>query len=359
MIKKYLPGTIRILVFLLFIVSGIAKMFPLWAFEKQLVDLGLATWCSAPYFTRLLIALEIAIGIAILQKHHLKKNVIPTAVFLLIIFNIHLIIEMNRHGVLNGSCGCFGQLIDMSPLAAFIKNIIMIGLLIYLYRIIPWDEKGKQKSFYLILILLSSLLFMFILFPFSPCRKNVEQEISVLNTDSVQNKVPVTSMITESSNKGEGKKEINQESTILSQPKRVHSRFSDYRTFGGKHVNLDEGEKIICLFAAGCDHCKETAKAIYTLSKKDNFPEVYVLFMDEETNLIPDFFKETGCAFPYQVIDVAKFWQLMGDNGNTPGIFYLWNGNIVRFYEGTENNKFDPEGFKRYMDPLLNDPVKE
>ncbi|MDP3684408.1 MAG: hypothetical protein Q8S01_10795, partial [Ignavibacteria bacterium] len=62
-------------------------MFPLWAFEKQLVDLGLATWCSAPYFARLLIALEIAIGITILQKHHLKKIVIPTAIFLLIVFS--------------------------------------------------------------------------------------------------------------------------------------------------------------------------------------------------------------------------------------------------------------------------------
>jgi len=353
MIKKYLPGTIKILVFLLFMVSGIAKMFPLWAFEKQLVDLGLATWCSAPYFTRLLIALEIAIGIAILQKHHLKKIVIPTAVFLLIVFSIHLTVEMYRHGVLNGNCGCFGQLIEMSPLAAFIKNMIMIGLLIYLYRIIPGSESGKQKSIYLILILLSSLLLMFILFPFSPCGKNVEQERSLPNTDSVKNKIPVTSMITESSNKGEGKKEINQETTIVSQPKRVHSRFSVYRTFGGKHVNLDEGKKIVCLFAAGCDHCREVAKVICGLSEKDNFPQVFILFMDEETNLIPDFFKEMGCAFPYQVIDVAKFWPLMGESGNTPGVFCMWNGNIVKFYEGTENNKFDLEGFKRIYESAI------
>lgn len=319
-------------------------MFPLWAFEKQLVDLGLATWCSAPYFARLLIALEIVIGIAILQKHHLKKIVIPTAVFLLLVFSIHLTIEMHRHGALNGNCGCFGQLIDMSPLAAFIKNIIMIGLLIYLYRIIPGNEGGKQNSIYLILILFSSLLFMFILFPFSPCMQKINSEKTISKVDSIQNKLP-------SSASPEAVADIRKKTThnksVVYEPKKVSSRFVEYTTFGNKRVNLDEGKKIVCLFAAGCEHCKETAKAIYTLSKKDNFPEVYILFMDEETNLIPDFFKETGCAFPYQVIDVAKFWQLMGDNGNTPGIFYLWNGNIVKFYEGTENNKFDPEGFKK------------
>ena len=344
MIEKYLPRTIRILVFLLFTVSGIAKMFPLWAFEKQLVDLGLATWCSAPYFARLLIALEIAIGIAILQKHYLKKIVIPTALFLLIIFSIHLTIEMYRHGALNGNCGCFGQLIDMSPLAAFIKNMIMIGLLIYLYRTIPADEEKEQKFIYLILLMLSSLLFMFIFFPFSPCRQKINLEETIIKVDSAQNKQP-------SSASPEAAADIRKKTTpnksVVSEPKKVTSRFAEYTTFENKHVTLDEGKKIICLFAAGCDHCIAVAKAICGLSKKDNFPHVYILFMDEETYLIPDFFKETGGTFPYQVIDVSKFWQLMGDNGNTPGVFYLWNGNIMKFYEGSGNNKFDLEGFQK------------
>ncbi|OIO15619.1 MAG: hypothetical protein AUJ54_12605 [Ignavibacteria bacterium CG1_02_37_35] len=344
MIEKYLPRTIRILVFLLFLVSGIAKMFPLWAFEKQLVDLGLATWCSAPYFVRMLIALEIAIGITILQKHHLKKIVIPTAIFLLIIFSIHLAIEMYRHGALNGNCGCFGQLIDMSPLAAFIKNMIMLGLLIYLYRIIPAEEKGKQKSICLILILFSSLLFMFILFPFSPCRQKINLEETVIKVDSAQSKQPSSTSSEAAADIG---KKTTQNKSVVSEPKKVTSRFAGYSTFGNKQVNLDEGKKIICLFAAGCDHCREAAKEIYSLSKKDNFPEVYILFMDEETNLISDFFKETGGTFPYRVVDVSKFWQAMGESGNTPGVFFLWNGNIIKFYEGVGNNKFSPEGLKK------------
>jgi hypothetical protein len=63
--KAYLPWTARIVVSILFLVSAVSKMFPLWMFEKQLVDLGICGWCDAPYFSRLLIALEVAIGIAI------------------------------------------------------------------------------------------------------------------------------------------------------------------------------------------------------------------------------------------------------------------------------------------------------
>jgi len=103
--------------------SGIAKMFPLWMFEKQMVDLGIASWCIAPFLARLIIALELAIAIAILQNHYVRKLVIPITIALLIAFNIHLTIEMVKHGAMNGNCGCFGQFLPMTPLEAFIKTL--------------------------------------------------------------------------------------------------------------------------------------------------------------------------------------------------------------------------------------------
>ena len=78
-------------------------MFPIWMFEKQLVDLGICGWCEAPYFSRMLIALEMAIGVAILQKHFLRRFVIPVTAFLLVAFCIHLSIEMVKHGAMNGN----------------------------------------------------------------------------------------------------------------------------------------------------------------------------------------------------------------------------------------------------------------
>ena len=63
--------------------NDLAKSFPIWAFEKQLVDLGIVNWCNAPYLARLIIALETAIAIAILQKHYIKSFVIPVTILLL------------------------------------------------------------------------------------------------------------------------------------------------------------------------------------------------------------------------------------------------------------------------------------
>jgi hypothetical protein len=347
-IEKYLPWSIRIFVSLLFLVSAVAKMFPIWAFEKQFVDLGVASWCQAPYIARLMIALELAVSIVILQRNFLKSIVIPGTILFLSVFCVHLSIQMYKYGLMTGNCGCFGQLIPMTPFEAFVKNIITIGLLVYLYRKVSDKEKGHNNITYLIFPYVASALFMFMVFPFCPCAKETNSEGAIENTDSVS----IEKKDTLALNSETPKKEIvNQQDgkaiAVESGPTKVKSRFAEFKVFGGKRTNLDEGKKLVCLFAAGCDHCRETAKELCSWSRNANDPEIYVLFMDEETNLIPEFFNESRCRFPYQIIDIPKFWTLMGADGNTPGVFYLWNGNIIKSFEGEGANKFNLPALKK------------
>ncbi len=355
-LKKYLPWSIRIFIFIMFMVSGIAKMFPIWAFEKQFVDLGFASWCNAPYFARFIIALEIAIGIGILQPHFLKRFVIPVTVILLAAFCVHLSMQMYAHGAMTGNCGCFGQLIPMTPLEAFIKNVVCIALLIYLYKHVNDREKGQNKFVYIILIYLASALFMFVFFPFSPC-KNIETVVPEVSlTDSVKN-LPEAKDTTNTTAVKQGNTDnkdaaIKDSTPIVVEekgPPKIKSRYSSVSTFSNKKVDLDAGKKILCLFAAGCDHCRHTAKELHLLAKKISLPPIYVIFMNEEIDQIPDFFKEAETKFPYTIIEVPAFWNLIGSNADTPGVVFLWNGNIIKFYEGLDANKFNVQEFEKVI----------
>lgn len=351
--KKYLPISARVVVSILFLVSAVSKMFPIWMFEKQLVDLGVCGWCDAPYFSRLLIALEAAIGIAILQRHFLKRFVIPVTAFLLVAFCVHLSIEMVKHGAMNGNCGCFGQLIPMTPLEAVIKNILTLGLLVYIYRTSEEYERGKNRFMVPLFIYSVCAFAMFALFPFCPCEENssegtateaIEETVSE-NVPSVDDStaVPATDSLLVATSPIQANNIVEIEEV---QPPKVKSRFSEFKTIGGKKVNLDEGKKILCFFAPGCDHCRETAKELKALAAKLKLPDTYILFMDEEAFLIPEFLKETSFNKPYEVIDIPKFWTVLGSNASTPGVFYLWNGNIIKSFEGIENNKFDAAALK-------------
>ena len=350
-LKKHIPLVVRIIISILFIVSAISKMFPIWAWEKQLVDLGITTWCQAHFLARFIIAGELAIGIAILQNHFLKRIVIPGTILLLLVFCVHLSIQIYQHGAMSGNCGCMGQAIPMTPLEALIKNLITIGLLIYLYKNVQEKVKGQNKFIYLIFMYLSTSLFMFVFFPFCPCKTETSSlKEHVLTKDTIQNRMNRIALDTLQ------KKENIRETTIPKVnkekvPQKVNSKFSSYSVFGGQKVDLNEGKKIICLFAASCDHCLETAKEICSLSSNNNFPRVYILFMDEESFKIPDFFDKSGCNFPYQIINIMDFWDLLGKGGNTPGVFYLWNGNIIKSFVGIEdNNKFNPIVLKKTID---------
>ena len=121
------------------------------------------------------------------------------------------------------------------------------------------------------------------------------------------------------------------------------SPFSEYV------MDIDQGEKLLCFFAPGCDHCMSTAKSLDSLiNLNPNFPEIHIVFMDEEPGKIPAFFEFAGREFPYQVMDVAEFWKVLGFDKDTPAIFYLINGNQISFYQGISEEKFD-------ADSLVND----
>lgn len=358
--KIYLLWSLRILIFILFMLSAIAKLVPVWAFEKQLVDLQLFTWCQAPYVARFIIAVEIAIGIAILQNHLIRRVVIPVTILLLLAFCVHLSIQIYEFGAMNGNCGCFGQLIPMTPLEALIKNIITIAILVYLYKNVT--EKVPGKWLIPVILFFISVVAVFLLFPFKSCSEEEKTEQPLLIeetqlTDSVEvvqeqkdtlhiPQQPLTEQI---------RKDTIVPEVKVAQPPRIHSRFSKFTVFETKKVNLDRGKKIVCMFAAGCDHCRETAKEICKMAQNKGFPEVYILFMDEETFLIDEFFKVAGCRFPNQVIDIPQFWNLLGTGKTTPGVFYLWNGNILKSFDGIDKNKFNAEELQK----ALNAPFSE
>lgn len=354
-LKKNLPWIVRIIISILFIVSAVAKMFPIWAFEKQLVDLGLMNWCWSHYFSRAIIGLELAIGIGILQPHFLKRIVIPVTALLLAAFCVHLSIEMYKHGAMNGNCGCFGQLIPMTPLEAFIKNIITLLLLWYVYRKVTDHEVSPNRFSNLLLIYALSALLMFAAFPFSPCEDEsktsdvpkISLDTTAVETPVIEEKIDTTTKIVDTK---KGKTDTAQIAKPEPEPNKVVSKYASFNTFSGKKVNLDKGKKILCFFVPGCDHCQEAAKELAQLSKKPGFPEVNIIFMDEEAEKIPEFFKKSNSNFPYTILGVVEFWKLMGNGANTPGVIYMWNGNVLKYYEGTEGNKFNPKDLTKLID---------
>ncbi len=345
--QKALPWTIRTSVSVLFLLSAVAKLYPspyfaLSTFEvKQLYTMGFSENLAA-YFSRTLIGIEFSLGVLLLLPFYLKKLVIPTTALMLTVFVVHLSIEIASGGN-TGNCGCFGSLLPMTPLQAIIKNVISIGLLGVLYKIIK--EKDKKAFMPLLNVVLASVLLVFML-GMKPSRSNSTADNKIPEKNkvetTVQKKVTVDSIkpIAEVIVKDTVKP------IVKPAPKKKKSGYASL------FPNIDEGKKIVCFFAPDCDHCRSTIKLLTALRKADkNFPPVHIIFMDEAPETIPSFFDFAGKKYPYHVMDIIEFWKRLGKAGNVsrdvPGVVYLWNGNVQKFYYGTEGMKFSSKDFKK------------
>ena len=296
----------RLLISGLFLLSAIAKLYPTPLYgitkvfeEGQLIPMGFSE-DFAPFFSRLIIAFEFFIAFAILQTHYIKKLIIPSTILLLIIFNVDLALDIFVGN--DENCGCFGQLIPMTPTEAFIKNIFTILLLIFIYR----NVNDKKESSFLLLLngyLIISVL-MFSLLPIA----------------------------TNSSSK----------------------QISSYSSYVDEAFNINEGKKILCFFDAGCEHCMDAAKSLTEIaSNSTEFPDVHIIFSDTEEGKIPDFIKYSGKEYSYQIMefynpddDINSYLEVLGFEYENPVIIYYNNGNQMRFYDGTGSNEYNAKDFE-------------
>ena len=342
--KENISWILRLIISALFILSAVAKLYPspyfaISTFEvKQLYPLGFSE-NFAPYFSRILIGIEFALGIAILLKDYLKKITIPATILLLAVFTIHLTYTTFISGN-SGNCGCFGELIPMTPVEAIIKNIIAIGLLVWLFKLLSTD--GKSNFWLLKSVGLGCILALFMVAPMKSSTTTIdnsnfseEQNIGTIVDTTLSTVLPTIEKAIDSVNKI--KEEIK-----IDEPTAKKSGYANF------FPNIDKDKKILCFFAPGCDHCQETAKQLTEMKQKDkSFPEVSIIFMDEEVDKIPAFFDIAGKKYPYQIVDVISFWNVLGNTRDTPGVKYIWNGNEIKFYDGINENKFNAAELKK------------
>ncbi|MDQ2721651.1 MAG: DoxX family membrane protein [Bacteroidota bacterium] len=161
---KFLVSISRIIVGVLFIFSGLIKandprglsykmqeFFDVWSQDASLTTF--MHWLSnyALPFSIIMITLEIIVGVAILLGTW--KNFFSKLLLLLILFFSFL----TGYAVLSGkiaTCGCFGDCIPLTAMQSFIKDLILLALILIIFF-------GKK---YIVSLLTPAFNFLILLF---------------------------------------------------------------------------------------------------------------------------------------------------------------------------------------------------
>lgn len=158
----------RLLVSITFIFSGFVKlvdpMGSAYKFEEYFGADVLSLEFLIPFalqFSILLILAEIMLGVTLLIGYKPKLTVrsllVITAIFLFLTWYSAYYNKVT-------DCGCFGDAITLTPWETFYKNIILIGLIIYLMIRVYDIQPIISETFVKRISIISLLVFMFITF---------------------------------------------------------------------------------------------------------------------------------------------------------------------------------------------------
>ncbi len=308
-LKTFLKITsilLSVLMGLVFLYSGYTKLHPvIETFEFSFVELGVGNWYTAPVEARLMIGLELCIGLLLIANYKLKSFSLPLAASVLLFFIVYLSVQIVVSGN-EGNCGCFGEHLKMTPLQAIAKNVIMLLLMgvVYFFHS-GWQF--KYNALFLSLLAVTTIALPFIINPID---------------------------YTYSSNNLQEKVNYPLELDLLFEPE-------DTTKVEIPKVELRKGKHVVAFLSLTCSHCRIAAKK-FRLIKRNN-PSLPIYFvLNGAKEKLPDFLKDTKADnIPHSFCLGKSFVQLA--SAQLPRIYYLDNTLVVKKVDYYELSQSDLE----------------
>ncbi len=250
---RLLISTLCIIVGATFIFSAISKIPTLEQFGWTIVETTFLHWTAAEWSARILIGLELFLGVLFIAHFRIRQLAIPISLFLLSVFSIYLLLVIRRYGS-DGNCGCFGDVIKMTPLESIIKNIILIALII----IIRWASSSEWNIKYGNWII-SSLLLLCLA---TPVYLSPPESIYINEKEKEINQpIPLSLLYTSSNN-------------------------------AKPTTELRKGKHIIAFMSLTCGFCRKAAKRMRIMKEKHPELPFYLILNGDKENL-QDFLQDT------------------------------------------------------------------
>ena len=264
-----------------FLYSAYTKLLPIQTFEYTLVEFVHMPWWMAAISSRLLVGIEVALGTLLLFNiYGGGRWVLKLSMAIMLLFSIYLVYLWATAGN-DVNCGCFGDVIWMSPSTSLIKNaIIIIGIAV----LMKW-HKGIQtrwaKYTSLVAVVIITILPLFI-YPIP------DAQPSFLNED---------------------KFELDLSAIYENDEKQAPA------------VDVRRGKHVIAFMSLTCPHCKMAAYKMQLMIKDNPDISMFMVLNGDSTLLAPFWEKTKARDIPHTMLYGKDFVSLSGLN--LPAIYWI------------------------------------
>lgn len=373
----------RLLLSFLFIFGAISKLISMPFFDGMVAELFLGeNYFDQPkgmfwiqWLTRMLVTIELLIGVALLQNKGFKKITLPATLFTLLVFTIHLVYDslQKENGFVTGNCGCFGDVLPMTNLESIIKNGIGLGLGLFAWL------KYQEQSFKSWVSPIS--IGIITLFTLSFGVKSYESEIindeqiaTVLWDDISSTEIQDTSKIDltntdnviETNNKenipsnGVKKRDTNNKVDKIPVTKKQIRLSPTIQTLlsyvpESKSAIVSNDTTLVCLFSMTCSHCQEVYRDLYAMRSSPKIPSLFLINYGTEYEQNYFFSQAGNTKDPHFRIDDFGIFKRLLEGKTYPRILQISKGKIIKEWDVDTYNK---EEFMNYFQVKKLEPKK-
>ena len=270
-IRRICLALIAILVGTTFIYTGWTKLDPIQNFEYTIVEFTGLPWTVSAIIARLLIGVEVALGVMIAA--HLwggKKIPLRAALLLLVIFSVYLLYLWATVGD-DVNCGCFGDKLTMTASQSLIKNLVLIGFILLLMRF----HRGLTfywQRFVNPVIVIVIIALPFILFAIPDNQWTIKQKF-YLNLSPL---------------------------------------FNPRAARPPAPAGLSEGKHVISFLSLSCAHCRMAAHKMHIMKQRNPSLPFYFVIAGKDKYL-ESFWTETKAIdIPHTRLDADSFTNMVG-----------------------------------------------
>ncbi len=304
MLKKIIVIFLRLLIGSIFCFSEYKKLYQIEPFEMTFVELGLSNWEMAPILARILVSVEFFLGFLIIFSL-IPKITTKAIIAVLLFFTAYLIYILIKEGN-SENCGCFGIMIKMNPIESIFKNLILIGLSIFLLFNNELALKWKFNKLVIIGLTIGSLAIPVILNPPDfiihynrpPEKTGYKFNIDDMGSCSYQDSI----------------------------------------------IHLSEGKKVVCFFSLKCRFCKLAAQKLSIMKNRIQKPLPVFYVLVGETKDLQNFWTESkSYKFPNMIKTPDVFFKYSGNH--LPAIFLLKNDTVIKKFNFDELSEKEIEAF--------------
>lgn len=297
---------------LFFCVSSVLKLVSVDDFELYIFSFGFAAFDLCSLAARLVIVGELILGLGLISGWwHNFVNSVTAAI--LVAFSGFLIWRMAVGD--EGSCHCFGSLVEMNPVQSLVKNVVAMIVLAFVWsrptELFSTANGAAESTGSGRAVRLAKWTYRH--------RGAVAAVISVLASLTILIINPPDCWFRWT--RGESH-ELNE---------------AEFRPYADS-TGVNSGRKIVCFYSVNCEHCRHCAAKMAGIIRRNGISpgSVFCFFMQDYVDMtgpVSLFFNEygEGLQLPYHWIYPLQFIPLT--NGSMPLVCLFDNGSLVKEYD--------------------------